>query len=71
MMKIIYWDGTGMCVFSKRLEHGKFVWPSTVDERLQMTAAQLSLLIEGIDWRGTHPSHGRSISDQRRSPVFL
>lgn len=71
MMKIIYWDGTGLCLFSKRLEHGRFVWPSTVEERLQMTPAQLSLLIEGIDWRATHLPQGRSIADQRRSPVFL
>lgn len=71
MMKILYWDGTGMCLFSKRLEHGKFVWPPAVDERLQLTAAQLSLLIEGIDWRSTQLPQGRSISDQRRSPVFI
>ena len=71
MMKIVYWDGTGLCLFSKRLEHGRFVWPSTTEERLQMTPAQLSLLIEGIDWRATNLPQGRSITDQRRNPVFL
>jgi transposase len=52
-LKALYWDGTGMCLFAKRLEHGKFVWPSIVDGVLQMSAAQLSLLVEGMDWRRT------------------
>jgi transposase len=37
----------------KRLEKGKFVWPPIVEGALQLTAAQLALLIEGIDWRRT------------------
>jgi transposase len=69
-MRILYWDGTGLCLFSKRLEVGVFVWPSTVDDSLQMTPAQLSLLIEGFDWRRTHAPHGRYVSDER-SPVFI
>lgn len=52
-LKALYWDGTGMCLFAKRLEHGKFVWPSIVDGVLQMSAAQLALLVEGMDWRRT------------------
>ena len=80
MMKILYWDGTGMCLFSKRLESGRFIWPPVVDENLHLTAAQLSLLIEGIDWRRTHvPQHsGRDVTpanylaaDARQSPVFI
>jgi len=53
LIKIIYWDGTGFCLFTKRLEHGVFLWPSSVksDETLSLTSAQLSLLIEGVDWR--------------------
>lgn len=50
-LKVLYWDGTGMCLFSKRLEQGKFMWPSIVDGALQLTPAQMALLIEGIDWR--------------------
>ncbi len=80
MMKILYWDGTGLCLFSKRMESGGFVWPPVVDERLHLTAAQLSLLIEGIDWRRTHvPSLQRHdvpltnylAADVHRSPVFI
>ena len=52
-LKALYWDGTGLCLFAKRLEQGKFVWPSLVDGVLQMSAAQLALLVEGMDWRRT------------------
>ena len=52
-LKILYWDGSGMCLFAKRLEQGRFVWPSLVDGALFLTPAQLALLVEGIDWRRT------------------
>jgi transposase len=52
-LKIIYWDGTGLCLFAKKLEQGRFVWPKIVDGALTLSPAQLSLLIEGIDWRRT------------------
>jgi transposase len=49
----VFWDGTGLCLFTKRLEHGVFLWPPSVEpgETLSLTSAQLSLLIEGVDWR--------------------
>jgi transposase len=50
-LKALYWDGSGLCLFAKRLEKGKFVWPPIVDGGLMLTPAQLALLIEGIDWR--------------------
>ena len=59
-VKILTWDGSGLCLFAKRLEKGKFVWPPIVDGALQLTAAQLALLIEGIDWRRTVAPHERS-----------
>ena len=52
-LKALYWDGTGLCLYAKRLESGRFVWPSIVDARLRLSPAQLALLIEGIDWRRT------------------
>lgn len=52
-LKLLYWDGTGLCLFAKRFEKGKFVWPPIVDDTLQLTQAQLALLVEGIDWRRT------------------
>ena len=52
-LKLLYWDGSGLCLFAKRLEKGRFVWPPIVDGRLRLTPAQMALLIEGIDWRRT------------------
>ena len=54
LIKIIYWDGTGFCLFTKRLEHGVFLWPPSLKagETLSLTSTQLSLLIEGVDERG-------------------
>jgi transposase len=51
LLKILCWDGQGLCLFSKRLEKGRFVWPQAKDGAVCLTAAQLSTLIEGIDWR--------------------
>lgn len=50
-LKCLYWDGTGLCLFAKRLEVGKFVWPPIVDGGMVLTSAQLGLLVEAMDWR--------------------
>jgi transposase len=44
-------DGDGLCLFAKRLERGRFVWPRTRNGVVSLTRAQLSMLLEGIDWR--------------------
>ena len=49
-IKLITWDGTGLCLFAKRLEGGRFRWPAIEDGVMRLTAAQLSALIEGLDW---------------------
>jgi transposase len=51
LLKALYWDTQGMCLFAKRLEKGRFVWPSPADGVARLTAAQLGMLLEGIDWR--------------------
>ncbi len=51
LIKVIWWDGQGACLFSKRLERGRFVWPSITDGKLTISPAQLAMLLEGIDWR--------------------
>lgn len=51
LIKVIWWDGQGACLFSKRLEKGRFVWPSAKGGKVALTAAQLAVLLEGIDWR--------------------
>ena len=52
-LKALYWDGRGLCLFAKRLEKGRFVWPPIVDGGVMITPAQLALLIEAMDWRRT------------------
>jgi transposase len=51
LVKILWHDGQGMCLFAKRLERGRFVWPRTEGEAVTITAGQLGYLLEGIDWR--------------------
>ena len=51
LLKIIWWDNQGACLFSKRLEKGRFVWPAAKDGKINVSGAQLSMLLEGIDWR--------------------
>jgi transposase len=52
-LKALYWDGSGLCLFAKRLERGKFIWPPLNDGGQVLTPAQLATLIEGMDWRRT------------------
>jgi transposase len=49
-VKMIVWDGTGLCLFAKRLEEGKFRWPKIENGIMRLTPVQLSALIEGLDW---------------------
>ena len=51
LIKLLWWDGQGLCLFAKRLEKGRFVWPISATGTVSMTAAQLAMLLEGIDWR--------------------
>jgi transposase len=53
-VKLIYWDGTGVCLFAKRLEDGKFRWPGVQDGVMRLSAAELSALLEGLDWKRVH-----------------
>ena len=51
LVKIIWHDGIGMSLYAKRLEKGRFVWPSARDGVVSLTSAQLACLLDGIDWR--------------------
>jgi transposase len=53
LIKVLWWDGHGLCLFCKRLERGRFVWPQAAAGGIHLSAAQLSMLLEGIDWRHT------------------
>lgn len=50
-VKVLWWDGQGLCLYYKRLERGRFVWPQARDGVVHLSPAQLSMLLEGIDWR--------------------
>ena len=47
LVKILYWDGQGFCLFAKRLEKGRFTWPATKEGSVTLTPAQMSMLLEG------------------------
>lgn len=51
LVKLLWFDGQGLCLFSKRMDRGRFVWPVTATGSVTLTPAQLSMLLEGIDWR--------------------
>lgn len=51
LIKLIWHDDQGMCLFTKRLERGRFIWPTTTGDAVTISAAQLGYLLEGIDWR--------------------
>jgi transposase len=58
LLKVLWYDGQGLCLFAKRLERGRFVWPSPAKPapadaggKVVISPAQLGMLLEGIDWR--------------------
>jgi transposase len=51
LIKLLWHDGQGICLFAKRLERGKFIWPLTKGDAVAITPAQMGYLLEGIDWR--------------------
>jgi len=53
LLKVIWHDGQGACLFTKRLERGRFLWPSVADGTISISPAQFGYLLSGIDWR--HP----------------
>ena len=55
LVKIIWHDGLGLSLYAKRLDRGRFVWPVTTSGSVALSAAQLSYMLEGIDWR--NPQH--------------
>lgn len=62
LIKVLWWDGDGLCLFAKRLERGRFVWPRAENGTVSLTRAQLSMLLEGIDWRRPMRTHTPELS---------
>ena len=75
LVKIIWHDGIGMSLYAKRLEKGRFIWPSARDGVVSLTSAQLACLLDGIDWRNPQyswrpASAGKGADFPRRSRIF-
>ena len=51
IVKLLWFDGDGLCLFQKRLERGRFIWPQAESGTVSLSRAQLSMQLEGIDWR--------------------
>ncbi len=49
-LKILAWDGSGLVLLWKRLEHGAFRWPPISDGMMHLSASQLAALVDGLDW---------------------
>jgi transposase len=56
LIKVLWYDGQGLCLLAKRLDRGRFIWPTTAGESVTITPAQLGYLLEGIDWRAPQRS---------------
>ena len=56
-LKILAWDGSGLVLLWKRLEHGAFRWPPISDGVMRLTASQFAALVDGMDW--SRASHAR------------
>ncbi|MBL4879561.1 MAG: IS66 family insertion sequence element accessory protein TnpB [Hyphomonas sp.] len=54
-VKIVWWDGSGVCLFAKRLEKSTFCWPRIGHVRVQLNHAQLMALLDGLDWKRVRP----------------
>ena len=62
LVKVIWHDGQGACLFSKRLERGRFIWPTVTGNRVHISSAQLGYLLEGIDLRAPKKTYRPEIS---------
>ena len=51
MLKALYWDKNGFCLWTKRLEKGSFPWPNAGGEKVEWSAQELGMLLDGIDFR--------------------
>ena len=54
-VKLLWWDGTGICLMTKRLESGQFRWPPIEDGMLHLSAVQMAALLDGLEWSRVQP----------------
>ena len=70
LIKLLWFDGDGLCLFQKRLERGRFVWPQATSGTIALTRAQLSMLLEGIDWRRVERTRTPEVNDQDPELIY-
>ena len=63
-VKVLWWDGTGLMLASKRLEHGRFAWPAVHDGVMRLSRAQFEALFEGLDWAPDVATTGATAADR-------
>jgi transposase len=67
LIKVLWYDGQGLCLFSKRIDRGRFLWPSPADGTVSISTAQLGYLLEGIDWRNPSKPGARPPPDEHKA----
>lgn len=58
LIKVLYWDGTGLWLMTKRLEQGTFFWPRAAQEgqsKMKLAPEAFAMLTDGIDMHGARP----------------
>jgi transposase len=71
-LKLLLWDGSGLCLVTKRLESGAFTWPPVRDGAVTLTPTQLRLLFSGMDWTQLGVRAVATLSENSRlSPAML
>ncbi|PFF93816.1 IS66 family insertion sequence element accessory protein TnpB [Escherichia albertii] len=61
-IKILWADADGLCLFTKRLEEGQFIWPAVRDGKVSITRSQLAMLLDNLDWRQPKTSRLNSLT---------
>jgi len=69
LIKILWHDGLGMSLYAKRLDRGKFIWPSASDGAISISAAQMAYMLKGIDWRNPQLTWRPQSAGWRRNAV--
>lgn len=61
-VKILWADADGVCLLTKRLEEGQFIWPAVRDGKIAITRSQLAMLLDKLDWRQPKTAHINSLT---------
>ncbi|WP_183906604.1 IS66 family insertion sequence element accessory protein TnpB [Rhizobium sp. BK008] len=67
-VKIVWWDGSGVCLYSKRLEKAQFCWPRIGHNRVQLNHAQLMALVDGMERTASSLAATAAEGPGRQSP---